>query len=155
MGAPLAVQERQKKMNSKTTVDNVMTTDPQTVSEDTNLSEAARLMSELDVGAMIVTANDGTVRGLITDRDIVVRAIAADKEPSKTKVSDVCTRDPIHVAPEDTISDAVKLMAKNSIRRIPVVSDGSPVGILSLGDLAATQDPESVLASISAAPANN
>lgn len=134
---------------------NVMTTNPQTVSEDANLTEAARLMGDLNVGSVVVTANDGTVRGLITDRDIVVRAVALDKEPSKTRVSDVCSRNPVQIGPSDTVADAIKLMSQNSIRRIPVVRDGRPVGIVSLGDLATTQDPESVLASISAAPANH
>jgi CBS domain-containing protein len=132
----------------------VMTADPQTVSSDATLEEAAREMQSDDIGAVLVTDNGG-VAGILTDRDIVVRAIAEGRDPSSTKVGDVATRDVQTLAPDSSIDDAIKLVREQNVRRIPVVEDGRPAGIVSIGDLAIERDTDSALADISSEPPNN
>jgi CBS domain-containing protein len=132
----------------------VMTADPQTVSSDATLEEAAREMQSDDIGAVLVTDN-GDVAGILTDRDIVVRAVAEGRDPSSTKVGDVATRDVQTLTPDSSIDDAIKLVREQNVRRIPVVEGGRPAGIVSIGDLAIERDTDSALADISSEPPNN
>ena len=132
----------------------VMTADPQTVSADATLKDAAREMKQDDIGAVLIEDN-GTVAGILTDRDIVVRAIAEGRDPSSTKVADVATRDVKALSPDSSVEDAVRIVREQNVRRIPVVQDGRPAGIVSIGDLAIERDTESALADISSEPSNN
>ncbi len=132
------------------TVNQVMTHDPRTVAPSDTLQQAARLMREVDTGALIVV-DGGEVTGIVTDRDIVVRAIADGRDPSSTKVADVATTSTVTVSPDQSASDAAQLMRDNDIRRLVVVHDGRPAGIVSIGDLAVALDDESALADISSA----
>jgi len=136
------------------TVRDAMTPDPRTVDAGATVTEAAKEMGDGDVGSILVT-EAGTLSGIVTDRDIVVRAVAEGRDPDETRVGDVCTADPQTLSPDDDLGDAVGHVKASNVRRLPVVEDGKPVGILSLGDLAERLDPESALADISAAPANN
>ena len=131
----------------------VMTRDPRTVEIDDPVIDAARIMRDDDVGAVVVMEQD-QLAGIVTDRDIVVRAVAEGRDPSQTKVSEICSRDVTTLSSEDSIKDAIKTMREHDVRRLPVTENGRPVGIVSLGDLAIARDPESVLADISAAPPN-
>jgi CBS domain-containing protein len=133
-------------------VRDVMTPNPRTVSADTTLDDAAREMSQDDIGAVLVKEN-GSV-GILTDRDIVVRAVAEHKDPSATKVSDVATHDVASLTPDQTVDDAIKIVREKNVRRIPVLDGDKPVGIVSIGDLAIERDPDSALADISAAEPN-
>jgi CBS domain-containing protein len=137
------------------TIKDVMTRDVKSLSTDATITEAARLMDENDIGDILVTEKDGRLCGVLTDRDIVVRAIAEQKDPSTTRIGDVCTRDPAHLNPSSSVDDAVRMMAERCIRRLPVVENGNAIGIVSLGDLAQRRDPRSALGSISTAPPNN
>ena len=132
----------------------VMTTSLHTVRPDATLEDAAREMKSDDIGAVLVEDN-GSVAGILTDRDIVVRAIAEGRDPSSTKVSEVATRDVKTLTPDSTVEDAIKICREQKVRRIPVVEGGRPAGIVSIGDLAVERDRKSALADISAAPANN
>jgi CBS domain-containing protein len=132
----------------------VMTTDPHTVSLDATLEDAAREMSRDDIGAVLVE-DHGSLAGILTDRDIVVRAVAEHRDPSSTKVSDVATRDVTALTPDQSVDDAIKIVREKNVRRIPVVQDGRPAGIVSIGDLAIERDTGSALADISSEPANN
>jgi CBS domain-containing protein len=132
----------------------VMTTSPHTVRPDSTLQDAAREMKSDDIGAVLVEDN-GSVAGILTDRDIVVRAIAEGRDPSSTKVSEVATTDVKTLTPDSTVEDAIKIVREQHVRRIPVVEGGKPAGIVSIGDLAVERDRESALADISAAPSNN
>src|SRR5215212_4895352 len=107
----------------------VMTPDPRTVSTDATLEDAAREMGQDDVGAVLVE-DGGSLAGILTDRDIVVRAIAEHRDPSSTKVGDVATRDVATLTPDSSIEDAIKLVREKNVRRIPVVEDGRPAGIV-------------------------
>ncbi len=136
------------------TVNQVMTADPRTVSPGDSLTEAARHMRDADAGAVVVV-RDGSVAGILTDRDIVVRAIAEGRDPSSTTVGDIASASAITVTPDQSAQEAARLMPENDIRRLVVVHDGRPAGIVSIGDLAIELDEGSALADISSAPPNN
>jgi CBS domain-containing protein len=132
----------------------VMTKNPRTLARDATAVDAARTMKEEDVGAIVITDGD-QVCGILTDRDIVVRGIAEGRSPEEIQVGDVCTTDVTALGPDDSIDDAIRQIRAQHIRRIPVIEDGRPVGILSIGDLALERDQESALAEISGAAPNN
>jgi CBS domain-containing protein len=131
----------------------VMTPDPVALPAAAFLNEAARQMKQLDIGQVIVL-DDNKVCGVVTDRDIVVRAVADNRDPTTTTLSDICSKDLVTLAPGDTVDAAVELMREHALRRLPIVENDRPVGVVSLGDLALGRDPHSALADISAAPAN-
>ena len=127
-----------------------MTRDPRTVDASDTIADAARVMRDSDIGDVVVMEG-GQVAGIVTDRDIVVRAVSDGRDPDSTNVSDVCTPSVETIAPEASVDDALSLMREKDIRRLPVAKSGRPVGILSLGDLAVEREPDSTLADISAA----
>ena len=129
----------------------IETEHPQVIHPDASLKEAAKRMKELDVGVLPVCEGERLV-GIITDRDIVVRALA-DGDGEK-KLGDIVSSHIISVRPDDSIDHAVKQMRENAVRRLPVVDNGKIVGIISLGDLAIEKDKKSALGEISRAPAN-
>lgn len=136
------------------TIREVMTPSPRTVAHQDTVRVAAEAMRDEDIGNVIV-CDSGEVCGIVTDRDIAVRVVATGKDPSKTIVGDICSKDLTTVSPDDSVDDAVRLMRDNALRRLPVVERGRPVGIVSIGDLAIDLDSHSALADISAAPGNN
>ena len=131
----------------------VMTSDPRTVQASDSVADAAQIMREEDVGPVIVLDN-GRVCGIVTDRDIAVRAVAEGRDPKQTTVGEICSRDVATLSPDQTVEEAIQLVREKNIRRVPVVDGGQPVGIVSLGDLAIERDPDSALADISAAAPN-
>jgi CBS domain-containing protein len=136
-----------------TKIRQVMVSRPVIVPPDCTLTEAARLMRDADIGDVIV--QDGPrLAGILTDRDIVVRAIADDRAPADVTVGEICSADLVTVGPEDPVERAVQLMRQAAVRRLPVAEDGRVVGILSLGDLAIERDATSALADISATEPN-
>ena len=136
-----------------TSINEVMTHDPRTVAADSTLVDAARLMREADVGAIVVE-REGAIGGIVTDRDIVVRAVADGRDPGSTRVADVASESVVTVSPDQTIEDARRLMREHDVRRIVVEQGGRPAGILSLGDLAVAGDADAELTDISAASPN-
>jgi CBS domain-containing protein len=136
------------------TVAEIMTRDPRTVSADDPVIDAARIMRDDDIGDVIVL-EDREVAGIVTDRDIVVRGVAEGRDAGSTPVSEVCTSGVEALEPDASIDDALRKMREADVRRLPVVEDGRPVGILSLGDLAVEREPDSTLADISAASPDN
>jgi CBS domain-containing protein len=135
-------------------VSEVMTADPVTVGQEESVAEAGRLMRDADVGVVVVV-NAGTVRGVLTDRDIVVRTVAAQADPRTTSVGDVVTHDLVAVSPDDDLDTAAELMRSHSVRRLPVLDGERLVGVIALGDLAVERDSDSVLGQISAEEPNN
>jgi CBS domain-containing protein len=114
----------------------VMTPNPRTIEPSTPIVEAARLMRDQDVGPLPIVEGDRVV-GILTDRDIVVRAIADGKDPQSTTARDVASKQLITVDPEQTLDEATKLMAKHQVRRLPVCEeDGRIVGIVAQADIA-------------------
>jgi CBS domain-containing protein len=136
-----------------TTIRDVMTTRLTALPKTSSVLEAARAMRQHDIGDVVVTDNSH-IYGILTDRDIVVRAIAEGRDPSRTKLAEISSHDLTTVAPTDSIDTAVQLMRQKAIRRLPVVENGKPVGIVSIGDLARERDPQSALGDISTAAPN-
>ena len=136
------------------TVRDLMTPDPVTLGGTEPVTTAARAMRDQDVGAVLV-ADDATLRGIVTDRDLAIRLIADGEDPESTTVGSLCSTDLHTLSPDDPLDAAVRMMSEHALRRVPVVENQVPVGILSLGDLAVTRDPDSVLADVSAAAPNN
>ena len=135
------------------TVRDVMTTDLVTCSSSAPLRDAAGYMRDHYIGDVLVV-DDGAIRGIVTDRDIVVRCVAEGGDTRQAKVGDVCTSNLTTVPADATIQDAARIMRDQALRRLPVVDRGKPVGIVSLGDLAVEADPSSALGGISAASPN-
>jgi CBS domain-containing protein len=134
-------------------ISQVMTSNPVTMQATASTLEAARAMRDSNIGAVVVLDN-GKVCGIVTDRDIVVRAAAEARDLATTRLTDICSHELTTLAPTDTVEHAVQIMRTKAIRRLPVVENGKPVGIVSLGDLAIERDPDSALGHISAAPSN-
>lgn len=100
---------------------------------------AARLLSRHNVGSLPVCGEDGRLRGIVTDRDIVLRCVAAEEDPSKVPVRDIMSRNCAVVSPNDDAREASRMMAAAQVRRLPVTEEGKVVGMVSLGDLADSQ----------------
>ena len=107
-----------------------------TVEPGASATLAARLLSRYNVGALPVCGADKKLRGIVTDRDIVLRCVAAEDDPAQTPVRDIMSRAPATLSPMDDVHKAAVLMARHQVRRLPVVERDKVVGILSLGDLA-------------------
>jgi CBS domain-containing protein len=137
-----------------TRIREVMTSDPLTMSADETLNSAARQMRDADIGNVLVASGD-QVRGIVTDRDIVVRGLAEDLDPRTSTLGDICTSDLVTVSPDDDVETAVGLMRSHAVRRLPVLDGGKAVGVVALGDLAVERDSRSALAEISAEEPNN
>lgn len=118
-----------------------MTPAPTTVGAGENVVEAARLMAAQDVGSLPVV-DDQQLVGMITDRDLVLQVLAKDLDPHTTPVSTVCSENPIVVGPEDSLDDALQRMARERVRRLPVVEDRRLVGILAQADVSRAAAPE-------------
>jgi CBS domain-containing protein len=140
--APMAQQVRE-----------VMTKDPVSLPPTTTLRDAAGAMRDQDIGDVIVLEGD-RIGGIVTDRDIVVRAVAEGRDPSQATLQDIVSGDVVTVTPDDSVATAIQKMRDRAIRRLPVVEGGRPVGVVSIGDLAVERDPDSALADISAAEPN-
>jgi CBS domain-containing protein len=130
-----------------------MTSAPVALRSSQPVADAAKAMREHGTGDVLVI-DDGQLKGLVTDRDIVVRAVAVGRDPGSTPVSEICSPDLVTVTPDDEADTAVRRMRERAVRRVPVVEDGRPVGVLSIGDMAIERDERSALADISAQPSN-
>jgi CBS domain-containing protein len=131
-----------------------MTHDPRTISPDDTVHDAARVMRDEDVGAVLLE-EQGKLARILTDRDIVVRSDAEGNDPDDVRAGDIATRSVEALRPDQSLQDAARFMREHDVRRLPVVQDGRPVGIVSLGDLAIEMDTDSALADISSEPSNN
>lgn len=118
------------------TVRDVMTKDPVSMSADTPVVEAAKAMSDRHIGSVVVMAKDKPL-GIVTDRDITVRAAAAGSDPNKIRLADVCSTEIAAVRPDQSVDDAIKLMKSHDVKRVLVMNNSKLEGIVSLGDLAA------------------
>ncbi|MBM0258016.1 CBS domain-containing protein [Micromonospora sp. 4G55] len=135
-------------------VSDVMTKQVVYLSAETTLDEAARVMKEADIGDVVVT-DGATLAGVLTDRDIVVRAVAERSDPATTTIGSIITREVVMIEQHSTASEAASLMRERNIRRVLVCdNERKLVGIVSLGDLAMQLDPTSALADISEAAPN-
>lgn len=131
-------------------VRDIMSANPVSLEKSSSALSAAEAMRDNDIGDVVVTSG-GSIYGILTDRDIVIRGLAGRKDPESTPISELCTENPATLSPDDDVQTAVEAMSQKAVRRLPVVENGAPIGIVSLGDLAVERDRRSALADISAA----
>ncbi|ADU26283.1 putative signal transduction protein with CBS domains [Ethanoligenens harbinense YUAN-3] len=129
-------------------VSEIMTTRIVSVEPTATVREAATLMSRNNIGSVPVV-DGGAVRGMLTDRDIVLRCVSENKDADTVKVSDICTHGAVSVRPQDPVSNAMHLMSAEQVRRLPVVDNGKLVGMLSFADVAREKTGMEVAQSIS------
>ncbi len=131
----------------------IMTHVPVVVSPQTSVVDVAQLMRRGDIGAVLVVDDDRWC-GLVTDRDLVFRVLAEGDRINDRTASDAGSSEVLTLSPDDEVEQAVRLMGDRAVRRLPVVEEGRPVGVVSLGDLAVEREPRSALGDISAAEPN-
>jgi len=136
------------------TVSDVMTKDPVSLKADASVAEAAKAMSEFRIGSVVVMDN-GKPLGIVTDRDIVVRAVAKGSDPTTTRLADISTRDIATVSPDQSVDEAIQVMKSRDVKRVVVMDDSRLEGIVSLGDLTSRGEGEDVQKDISRAEPNN
>jgi CBS domain-containing protein len=135
-------------------VKDLMTADPVTLPGDAPVRQAAIAMLEKDIGDVLVV-DGGQVKGIVTDRDIVIRGVADRDDLSDCRLSDVCSSSVVTAEPNEDAARAIADLREHAIRRVPVVDNGTPVGVLSIGDAAIDRDARSALADISSAEGNS
>jgi len=116
-------------------VEEKMTRDMVTMNITATAAEAANKMASEEVGTILIL-DDGSLKGLVTDRQIATKVVASGKDPAKIRVSEFMTKDPVTVSPEMDIHEAVKIIGMYGYRRIPVLEGDKPVGIISIADIA-------------------
>jgi CBS domain-containing protein len=135
----------------------VMSTDVTCVGENETLLDAARKLAELDVGSLPICGEDDRLKGMLSDRDIVVKALAQGKDPSSTKAGELGQGDgkTVTIGADDSLDEALRTMIDHKVRRLPVIDGKQLVGIISQADVATNVDEERVgdlVEAISAAP---
>jgi CBS domain-containing protein len=118
------------------TARDVMTAGADCVAEDETLVDAARKMAELGVGALPICGSDNRLKGMVTDRDIVVECLARDGDPRTTKAGDLAGGKPVTIGADDSLEEALRTMSEHRVRRLPVIDGHDLVGMVSLADLA-------------------
>ena len=132
-------------------VRDIMSAAPVCMAPGESVSAAAGAMKQHGIGTVLVLT-DGRLSGLVTDRDITVRVLAEDRDPRTTRIGDICSGEPVVLDPDDDLAQDARLIRDRAVRRIPVLRNGTPVGVLSAGDLALEKDATPVLSGVSCAP---
>ena len=133
----------------------VMSGGAECVGEKDTISDAAKRLADLDVGAMPICGEDDRLKGMLTDRDIVVKVLAQGKDPDSTTAGDLAQGKPVTIGADDSVDEALHTMAEHRVRRLPVIDGHDLVGVVSQADLARNIDEEKVgdlVEAISAAP---
>ena len=136
------------------TVSDVMTRDPVAMSSGASVREAAKAMSDMRIGTVVVMEGDKPC-GIVTDRDITVRAVATGSDPMSTKLADICSHDIAAVRPDQSVDDAMQMMKSHDVKRVLVMTDSKLMGIVSLADLSRMGKGDDVQKDISKAEPNN
>ena len=118
------------------TIREIMTPDAVCIGENETLADAARKMRELDVGALPVCGDDNRLKGMVTDRDIVVRCIADNGDPQTVRAGELARGKPVTIGADDPVDEALAMMKEHQIRRLPVIDGHDLVGIISQADVA-------------------
>ena len=124
------------------TARDIMTSDADCVQESQTILDAAKELASRDVGAMPICGEDDRLKGMLTDRDIVVKVLAQGKDPSSTKVSELAEGKPVTIGADDSIEEALRTMSEHKVRRLPVIDGHELIGIISQADIARNLDDE-------------
>lgn len=122
------------------TARDVMTPTVEMVSENATLTDAARKMADLDVGSLPICSEDQRLIGIVTDRDIVLRAVAEGRDPATVHVGEIAQGEAVTIGADDSLDEARRVMAEHQVRRLPVIDGDSVVGIVSQADVARSSD---------------
>ncbi len=123
----------------------IMSPDCTCVGENDSVLDAARKLKELDVGAMPICGEDNRLKGMLTDRDIVVKVLAEGKDPNTCRVSELAQGKPVTVGADDSLEELVRTMAQHEVKRVPVIDGHRLVGVVSESDVAGSAPPELVV----------
>jgi len=137
------------------TARDVMTGGAECIGESETILDAARKLADLDIGAMPICGEDNRLKGMLTDRDIVVEVIAQGKDPAQTKAGELGGEEVVTIGADDSIDEALSTMKEHKVRRLPVIDGHDLIGVVSQGDLATKIDEAKVgdlVEVISAAP---
>ena len=141
-----------------TTAREIMTGGVECASVNDSLTDAAKKMRDLDVGALPICGDDNRLQGMVTDRDIVVKCVAEGGDPSSTKVSELAEGKPVTIGADDSLEEALRTMKEHGVRRLPVIDGHELIGVVSQADIAKNCPEEKLgdlVEAISSAPANN
>jgi CBS domain-containing protein len=133
----------------------VMTGGAECIGENDTITDAAKRLAELNVGAMPICGEDNRLKGMLTDRDIAIKVIAQGKDPNTTKAGDLAEGKPVTIGADDSVDEALRTMTDHAVRRLPVIDGHDLIGIVSQADLARSIDEEKVgdlVEAISSAP---
>ncbi|MCG2622118.1 CBS domain-containing protein [Arthrobacter sp. I2-34] len=119
-----------------TTAREIMTGGAECVGENETLAAAAKKMQEFDVGSLPICGDDQRLKGMITDRDIVIKCIAAGGDPRSVKAGELAQGKPVTIGADDSIDEAVETMKSHKVRRLPVIDGHNLIGMISQGDIA-------------------
>jgi CBS domain-containing protein len=140
------------------TARDIMTGNAECVSVNDSLVDAARKLRDLDVGAMPICGDDNRLKGMLTDRDIVVKCIAQGGDPSSTKVSELAEGKPVTIGADDSVEETLRTMKEHGVRRLPVIDGHDMIGIVSQADVARNLPDDKIgdlVEAISSAPSNS
>ena len=126
------------------TARDVMTGDVECIGENDSVTDAAKRLAELNVGAMPICGEDNRLKGMLTDRDIAVKVVARGKDPSTTKAGELGEGKPVTIGADDSVDEALRTMSEHQVRRLPVIDGHELIGIVSQADLARNIDEEKV-----------
>jgi CBS domain-containing protein len=141
-----------------TTARDIMTSNTECAQISDTLADAAKKMRDLDVGALPICGDDNRLKGMVTDRDIVVKAVAEGSDPTSTKVEAFCEGKPVTIGAEDSVEEALRTMTDHGVRRLPVIDGHDLIGMVSQADIARNLPEEQVgelVEAISSGRANN
>jgi len=119
----------------------IMSAAPVCMAASESVSAAARAMKERGIGTVLVLSG-GQLSGLVTDRDITIRVLAENRDPGTTCLGDICSGELAVLSPDDDVATSIRIVRDRAVRRLPVIADGTPVGVVSIGDLASDQDQD-------------
>jgi CBS domain-containing protein len=128
---------------SKTARD-VMTGGAECIGENESVSDAAKRMAALDVGALPICGSDNRLKGMLTDRDIAIKVVAVGKDPASMTAGELGQGKPVTIGADDSVDEALRTMKAHKIRRLPVIDGHDLIGVVSQGDLARNVDEEKV-----------
>jgi CBS domain-containing protein len=134
-------------------VQEIMSAAPVCMAASESVSAAAKAMKDRGIGTVLVLSGR-RLAGLVTERDIAIRVLAENRDPLTTRLGDICSTELAMLSPDDDVETAIRIVRDRAVRRLPVIADGTPVGVVSIGDLALDRDERSVLSEISAARSN-
>ena len=122
----------------------IMTGDPECIGENDTVLDAAKKLADLNIGSMPICGEDNRLKGMLTDRDIVVKVLAQGKDPASTKAGELAQGKPVTIGADDPVSELISTMKDHQVRRLPVIDGHDLVGIVSQADVAKNLDEDDV-----------